>query len=466
MMTQTERRATASLAAVFALRLLGLFMIYPVFAPYARGLHGATPVGIGLALGAYGLTQGLLQIPFGLLSDRIGRKTMISIGLMLFAAGSVVAARATSIDGVLFGRILQGAGAVGSVLLALVADLTREEVRTRAMAVVGMTIGLSFVVAIVAGPALAAITGVPGIFWLTALFALSGIAITQGIVPTPARVTRHRDAEAVPALFARVLRNGELLRLDFAIFVLHAILTASFLAVPLVLARTFHLGGNSDWMIYLPVILISVALMVPAIILAEKRGHMKEAFIAAIAVLAGSLLVLTFRQQSAVAVVIALVGFFAAFNVMEAMLPSLVTKIAPADAKGTATGIYSSFQFLGIFAGGAGGGLASALGGPRAVFVLATLLALVWLAVALTMRRPARSANYLVHLGTLGQHEAEALAARLTVLPGVTEAVIEAEDGTAYLKIDRSRFDPAALARIVGESPKATPDSMTSARSR
>lgn len=215
-----------------------------------RHLRGATPERIGLALGAYGLAQPVLQSPFGLLSDRLGRKLIIGAGLGLFALGSVVAAMATTIDGVLIGRILQGTGAVGSAVLALVADLTREEVRTRAMALVGITIGFTFVIAIAAGPVLASAIGVAGIFWLTAVLALIGIAITLALVPTPPHLVRHRDAAAVPALFARVCRDGQLLRLDFAIFALHAILTASFLAVPSLVVHTLHLANASDWRLY------------------------------------------------------------------------------------------------------------------------------------------------------------------------------------------------------------------------
>jgi MFS family permease len=357
-MTRQELRATGALAAVFAMRLLGLFMIYPIFVAYARHLRGATPETIGLALGAYGLTQGLLQIPFGLLSDRIGRKLVIAGGLLLFGIGSTVAALAGSIEGVLLGRILQGMGAVGSVVLALVADLTRDEVRTRAMALIGVTIGLSFVVAIVVGPLFAAIIGLSGIFWVTAALALLGIAVTLLLVPTPPRLLRHRDAEAVPALFARVLRDPELLRLDFAIFALHAILTASFLAVPALLVGALHLAAPADWKLYLPVLAASVVLMAPVVLLAEKSAHMKEVFLSTIAALAGSLLMLALGGRSAVVVVAALVLFFAAFNTMEAVLPSLITKTAPAGAKGTATGIYSSLQFFGIFFGGAVGGWA------------------------------------------------------------------------------------------------------------
>ncbi|HTQ33506.1 MAG TPA: MFS transporter [Stellaceae bacterium] len=449
-MTPRELRATGSLAAIFAMRLLGLFMIYPVFAGYAGHLQGATPETIGLALGAYGLTQGLLQIPFGLLSDRVGRKAVIAGGLVLFGIGSVVAALATTIDGMILGRILQGTGAVGSAILASVADLTREEVRTRAMAMIGMTIGFSFVAAIVIGPLVAAAAGVPAIFWLTALLAVVGIAIAGFAVPTPPRLVRRGDAETVPALLGRVLVDGELLRLNFAIFALHAILTASFLAVPALVARTLHLANERDWLVYLPVLAASVVLMVPAIIVAEKRQRMKEIFVAAIILLTASVTALWLIGQFAVVLLAALIGFFTAFNVMEALLPSLVTKTAPAGAKGTATGVYSSGQFLGIFVGGAIGGWALAAGGPRGVFAAAVVLALVWLLVALTMRRPGAYSSYLAPLRTTERGEAGALAARLAAVPGVVEAALAFDEGVVHLKIDRHRFDPAAVARIVG----------------
>ncbi|HEY1736805.1 MAG TPA: MFS transporter [Methylovirgula sp.] len=447
-MTPNELRATGSLAAVFALRLLGLFMIYPVFSAYAHHLQGTTPFLIGVALGAYGLTQGLLQIPFGLVSDKIGRKPVIALGLAFFGFGSIVAALSSSIYGVILGRILQGTGAVGSVVLALVADLTREEVRTRAMAGVGITIGLSFVVAIVVGPLIDSAIGVQGIFWITAGLALIGIAITLWLVPTPQKIVVHRDAEAVPSLFARVLSDPQLLRLDFAIFALHAILTASFLAVPPLIASSLHLAGRNDWMVYLPILLASVVLMVPVIIVAEKGGRMKEVFLASIALLAASLVALAFGGSIGAVVILALVGFFTAFNIMEAMLPSLVTKSAPADAKGTATGIYSSLQFLGIFVGGVGGGWANSVAGAKGVFIFTVLVAVIWLILAATMSRPRKVSNYLVHLTCKDEAGAAAIEAKLKSVPGVIEAVVVRD--VAYLKIDRARFDAKAVTQIVG----------------
>jgi MFS family permease len=449
-MTPLELRSTAALAAVFAARLLGLFMIYPVFAHYASHLHGATPAMIGIALGAYGLTQGLLQIPYGLVSDRVGRKPVIAIGLLLFAAGSIVAALAHSIGGMTIGRTLQGTGAVGSVVLATVADVTREEVRTRAMAIVGMTIGLSFAAAIVLGPVVASVVGVSGIFWLTALLAALGIAIIYGVLPGQVRARRHLDTETIPRLFGGVIGNAQLLRLDVSIFVLHFMLTASFLAVPLVLLHALHIPAGRDWVVYLPVLAASIVLMVPAILVAEKGGRMKEVFLATIILLALSQLVLLIWSSDPIIVALALTAFFTGFNIMEASLPSLITKLAPANAKGTATGVYSSAQFLGIFAGGAIGGLASAIGGTTGVFVLTLMAGLFWLVIAATMSRPTSYASYLTRIGGAGPDGVAGLTSRLKNAPGVVDAVIAADEGVAYLKIDRTRFDPDEIARIVG----------------
>ncbi|HEV2441584.1 MAG TPA: MFS transporter [Steroidobacteraceae bacterium] len=386
MMEKHELRAASSLAAVFSVRMLGLFMVYPVFAAFARHLAGATPYRIGVALGIYGLSQGALQIPFGALSDRIGRKTMIVIGLVVFGIGSAVAARASTIDGMIVGRLLQGAGAIGSVVLALIADLTAEKSRTKAMALVGMSIGFSFLVAIVTGPAIAGWIGVAGIFWLMAALALAGIAITLFIVPGAPRPHVQPEAETVPALIGASLRNPQLLRLNFGIFALHAMLTASFLVVPALLRGTVALSSREQWMVYLPVLLVSVAVMVPAIVLGERYRRTKSVLVAAVAMLAASQLMLAFLARSPHVVLAALVVFFAGFNIMEASLPSLVTKTAPAGSTGTATGIYSSSQFLGIFAGGVVGGWMHQAAGTVAVFVFGAAVAIVWLLVAATMR--------------------------------------------------------------------------------
>jgi MFS family permease len=447
-MNRQEFRAAASLAAVFSVRLLGLFMIYPVFAAYAHGLTNASPYLVGEALGIYGLTQGLLQIPFGLLSDRVGRKVMIVIGLLLFAGGSAVAALSTSIGGVIFGRALQGAGAVGSVILALVADLTTEENRTKALAMVGITIGASFMVALVAGPILAALIGVAGIFWLMVALALVGIAITEFVVPRPRLVRVHRDAEPVPALIGSVLRNGQLLRLDFGIFALHAMLTASFLVVPALLRGTLGLSSQNDWMVYLPVLLVSVAVMVPAIIVAEKHRRMKGVFVAAVAALVVSQIMLYLGAGNVYVLLAALTVFFSGFNVMEASLPSLITKTAPPDAKGTAMGLYSSLQFLGIFAGGIIGGWANQHGGTTAVFALTAAVALAWLLAAATMKQPSYLTTRLVAIGEGA--DADTLAARLRQVPGVAEAVVIAEEKLAYLKVDSKSFDAKLAESLAG----------------
>ena len=450
-MKPQEFRAAAALAAVFSVRLLGLFMIYPVFAAYAGTLAGANPYLIGEALGIYGLSQGLLQIPFGLLSDRVGRKVMIVLGLVLFGAGSAVAAISATIGGVIIGRALQGAGAVGSVILALVADLTGEDSRTTAMAMVGITIGASFLVALLAGPVVANFIGVAGIFWLMVALALVGIAITQFVVPSPPRLRVHRDAEAVPALLGAVLRNPELLRLDIGIFALHAMLTASFLVVPDLLRGIVGVAVHDQWIVYLPVLLVSIAAMVPAIIVAEKYRRMKGVFIGAVITLVASQIMLFYGSGDVFVLLAALIVFFSAFNVMEASLPSLISKVAPPDVKGTAMGVYSSLQFLGIFVGGIIGGMAHQHGGSPGVFVLTTVLAVIWLIAAAGMAQPSYLTTRLVPIAENKLSGAADLAAKLRQVPGVAEAVIIAEEGVAYLKVDTKTFDAGMAETVAGK---------------
>jgi MFS family permease len=449
-MEREQLRAAASLSAVFSVRLLGLFMIYPVFEAYANNLSGANPYLVGEALGIYGLTQGLLQIPFGLLSDRVGRKVMIVLGLVLFALGSAVAALSSSIGGVIIGRALQGSGAVGSVILALLADLTSEENRTKAMAMVGISIGGSFMIALVAGPITAQFIGVAGIFWVMVALALIGIATTEFTVPKPRRVRVHRDVEPVPSLIFGVLRNNELLRLDFGVFALHAMLTASFLVVPGLLRGTLNMAAQDQWIVYLPVLVVSVILMLPAIIVAEKYRRMKAVFVIAVAGLLASQL-LFYAAGDLLTLLAALVLFFSAFNVMEATLPSLITKTAPPDAKGTAMGVYSSSQFLGIFVGGIVGGWAHQHAGIAGVFALTAAIAFIWLCAAVTMAQPSYLTTRLVPIAGSSVGDAEKLAASLRQVPGVAEAVVVADEKLAYLKVDSKSFD-ATMAQALAEA--------------
>ena len=450
-MTPLERRAAASLATIYALRMLGLFMILPVFALYAEHLEGVTPTLVGVALGIYGLTQALFQIPFGLVSDRIGRKSVITAGLLLFALGSVVAALSDTIQGVIVGRALQGAGAVAAVVLALAADLTREEHRLKVMAGIGISIGVSFAVAMVSGPLLEHWIGVPGIFWLTALLALGGIAVLQFWVPHPGHLQLHRDTETVPGQFREVLGDGELLRLDYGIFTLHMALTAIFVVVPHILRDGAGIPVSRHWQVYLPVMLAAFVAMVPFIIIAEKKRRMKRVFCGAILALGVARIGIWLSSGSVAGVVLALFLFFTAFNLLEASLPSLVAKTAPAYSKGTAMGVYSSSQFLGAFAGGFLGGWLSGLFGTTGVFLFGAAVTMTWLLLALTMREPRYLTSYLIKVGPVDDARARELTRQLLAEEGVEEALVLAEDGVAYLKIDPRRVDEGALAGYSSE---------------
>ncbi len=444
-MNSQESRAAFSLAGIYSLRMLGLFLILPVFAIYAEHLDGVTPMLVGLAIGAYGLTQALLQIPFGMLSDRIGRKPVILGGLLIFAIGSVVAAMADSIWAVVLGRALQGSGAIAAAVMALAADLSRDEHRTKVMAVIGMSIGAAFALALVLGPVLNGLIGVPGIFWLTALLAMSGMGIVVFMVPTPRESQIHSDAEAIPAQFGRVLSNINLLRLDLGIFVLHLIITSIFLVVPLVLRDLIGMEGDSHWMIYLPVLLFSVLFMIPFIVVAEKRNKMKPVFLGAVLVLALAQFGLYLWHDSITGLVLSLLLFFTAFNLLEATLPSIVSKVAPAASKGTAMGVYSTSQFAGAFVGGVGGGWMHGQLGLGGVFLFGTTAALVWLLVASGMQKPANLTNYILKVGKMDDAQAWELQAELAKITGVSESTVVAADGIAYLKLDKTLVDLAAL---------------------
>ena len=440
-----EKRAGFSLAAIYAVRMLGLFMILPVFALYADQFAGSTPALSGLALGIYGLTQGLLQIPYGMLSDRFGRKLMISIGLIIFAAGSLVAADADTIYQVIFGRALQGAGAVAAVLMALAADLSREEHRLKMMGFIGVSIGFAFAIAMVAGPILNQIVGLSGIFIATAILALFALVILFVWVPNPKQSLFHRDTQATPTLFKTVLADRQLLRLDFGILILHMVLMATFVVFPLVLQNQAGLLAADHWKLYLPVFLMSVALMVPFIIIAETRRRMKQIFVGAIGVLAVAELNLFFGGESVWHLAVTLVVFFSAFNLLEASLPSLVSKISPPDRKGTAMGVYSSSQFIGAFLGGLLGGLIFEVAGAQGVFLMCSFALLVWLLLAYTMKNPRYVSTYLLKIGKIDPSQVNQMVSTLVSVQGVAEAVIEPEEGIAYLKVEMHALDKDTL---------------------
>jgi len=377
-MNRFEWRATTALSILQALRMLGMFMILPVFELYARDLPGgASPMQIGLAIGIYGLVQACLQIPFGMLSDRIGRKPVIVMGLLLLALGSFVAGHTQDIHWIILGRAIQGAGAISGAASALLADVTRPQVRTSAMAIMGAGMGLSFIIALILGPVLSGVFGVAGIFDLTGILALLAIPGLLLFVPDVPRLP------AVPGGLRRALGDAQLLRLDGGIFLLHAMMTTLFIAAPQAIEQTLGLPSERHWAVYLPVLLLSILPVFPLIRRIESSGRVKAAFLGAIVLLSVALLLAAEVHASAVGLCLALVVFFIGFNYLEGSLPSMISRRAPPEQKGAALGVYASSQFLGGFAGGTLGGFALGHWGVGGAFAVAGLLPLLWLSFAI-----------------------------------------------------------------------------------
>lgn len=451
-MSGSETRAASGLALVFAFRMLGMFMVLPVLATYGMDLAGATPALIGLAIGAYGLTQAIFQIPFGVISDRIGRRPVIYLGLIVFALGSVLAANSDSIWGVIAGRILQGAGAISAAVMALLSDLTREQHRTKAMAMIGMTIGLSFAVAMVVGPLLTRAFGLSGLFLATGAMALVGIVIVMFMVPRSTCTLQHRESGVAKQALMPTLRHPDLLRLDLGIFVLHAMLMSSFIALPLALVEKAGLPKEQHWWVYLTALLISFFAMIPFIIYGEKKRKMKRVLLGAVVTLMLTELFFWKFGDSLRALVIGTVVFFTAFNLLEASLPSLISKVSPAGGKGTAMGVYSTSQFLGSALGGILGGWLFQHGGLSVVFLGCAGLAALWLAFAVTMREPPYVTSLRLPLSPEALREA-GLTERLKAVAGVTDAVVVAEEGAIYIKLDTELLDRATLEQLVNPAP-------------
>lgn len=441
-LTPIERRASGALAAVFGLRMLGLFLIMPVIAIYGQKYPDYTPLLIGLAIGAYGLTQALLQIPLGMLSDRIGRRPVIVGGLLLFAVGSLVAATADTLVGVVVGRALQGTGAIAAAILALAADITRDSQRPKVMATIGMFIGLSFALALVLGPLLGAQIGLSGLFYFTAVSAVFGIVVLLLAVPKVAQKSARGDLIPLKSELGMLFKDRQLARLNFGVFVLHCVLTAFFVVVPLQLMRGGLAADDHAWL-YLPTLIASFAFMIPMLIKAERQRQQPRFFRVAIALVLGAVAVIVFVPAHWTYLAIAVVLFFTGFNFLEATLPSSLTRFAPAGRKGSASGIYATFQFFGAFVGGAAGGSIYQHFGLIGVGIFCTVLLLCWFAISFGMQPPPQQQSVSYELPLLTATQADGLAEQLSAIEGVEEVRIVAAEKTVYLKVHKTNYNEA-----------------------
>lgn len=460
-MNSMEKASTVSLALLYSFRMLGLFMVLPVLSLYMastdsdQAIAGATPLLIGLAIGGYGLTQALMQIPFGALSDRFGRKSLITIGYLFFIAGSLIAACSDDIYGIIAGRLLQGFGAVAACIMALLGDLTSEEVRTRSMAMVGASIGLSFAVSIVLGPIVDSIWGLQGIFWLTALLGVIGLGILWLLVPNPPKALYSLETLSTSGGLIKSWKNLELQRVYWGVLILHALLTAVFIILPARILEVFDITAASSGWVYLPVVIVGFFLAVPFILVAEVKRKMKAMLVMAVALLSLSVISLVIETQSAVFLIILLCVFFLAFNLLEATLPSLVAKLASAGTRGSAMGLFSSHQFFGAFLGGWFGGAALQHGGSDFLIYLCFAALIIWLFMVVTMKPPKFLKSTSI---ALSDYEAyEHAASSLADCQGVLEVFWYQDKCTLYVKYDPDVTNDGLIQTVaLGHEPEAT----------
>ena len=450
MMNALERRSTFALSSIFALRMLGLFMIIPVFSVAGQSYQHATPALIGLAVGVYGLTQAILQIPFSLLADRFSRKPLVVLGLLLFALGGAIAGLSETIYGVIIGRAIAGAGAVSAVVMALLADVTREENRTKAMATMGMSIGLSFVVAFSLGPWLTSVVGISGLFFVTTIMGLAAIFMLL-LVP---KVTRHHKnfQQGYLTQLKQVIRMGDLNRLHVSVFALHLLLTAMFIYLPSQLIEYAKIPLAQHGWVYLPLLILSLFFAFPSIIIAEKYRKMRGIFLSAIAGIIGGLLILIFGYESKYILLTGLGIFFIAFNVMEALLPSWLSKAAPIQSKATAMGVNASGQFLGAFFGGTLGGQLLMLQNTALGWSVLAGIAILWLLVSFGLAQPRYLSSLVLPLPQVV--ETDEWTSKLLAIRGIEEVVVMPEQQVAYIKVDKQCIDDAGrqyLTHLIGK---------------
>ncbi|GME35951.1 MULTISPECIES: MFS transporter [unclassified Pantoea] len=447
-MTPVELRATWGLGTVFSLRMLGMFMVLPVLTTYGMALQGASETLIGLAIGIYGLAQAIFQIPFGLLSDRIGRKPLIVGGLLLFVLGSVIAACTDSIWGIILGRALQGSGAIAAAVMALLSDLTREQNRTKAMAFIGISFGVTFAIAMVVGPVVTHALGLHALFWMIAILASLGIVITLLVVPSASHHVLNRESGMVKGSFRKVLANPRLVKLNIGIFCLHVLLMSSFVALP----GQFEQAGfpaSEHWKVYLSTMLIAFAGVVPFIIYAEVKRRMKRVFVGCVGMIVIAEIVLWGAEGHFWTLVVGVQLFFFAFNLMEAILPSLISKESPAGYKGTAMGIYSTSQFLGVAVGGSMGGWVFGHFDAQTVFLVGAMVAASWLFVSMTMQEPPYVSSLRIVLSDAALAVPN-LEQRLKAQKGVNAVFIVPEEKSAYIKIDSKVTSRPELEALLG----------------